>query len=238
MHNGFWGFYLTVILMMTTPLFAADVVTLTSGKVVEGKILKSDDKSVTIDNGTGIGVSYYADEIKDVNGKPLVIEQANTKPVEKKLGQFLDEKAKKLFLSKIIYLKDQKFTSATCKLNVGSLDKYDQMLNMVAASTGGLFKVKINWDDYKIIISPSETIKINNPSFEWDVQDAAFNAKMSESGESSEEMIKKYTKLYQDKLAESLAELNKGIIKVTTMILGNDKEFRVANPEQMPEVLL
>ena len=59
-------------LMMFIGLRSASAATvdLSDGRVVQGDIVKQDDKSVQI-NVDGVTMTYYADEIKDVDGKPF-----------------------------------------------------------------------------------------------------------------------------------------------------------------------
>lgn len=49
--------------------FAATV-NLTNGSAVQGDIIKQDNKSIQI-SVDGVNMTYYADEIKDIDGKPL-----------------------------------------------------------------------------------------------------------------------------------------------------------------------
>ena len=61
-----------VVMMMfwgLGPAFAATV-NLTDGRAVQGDIIKQDHKSLQI-SVDGVTMTYYADEIKDVDGKPL-----------------------------------------------------------------------------------------------------------------------------------------------------------------------
>ena len=69
-----------MVMMMFFAVGAASAVTvnLTNGNAVQGDIVKQDSKSLQI-NVDGVAMTYYADEIKDVDGKPFAAEQ--TKPV-------------------------------------------------------------------------------------------------------------------------------------------------------------
>ena len=59
-------------LMMILSLAAASAATvdLTGGRSVQGDIIKQDSKSIQI-NVDGVTMTYYADEVKDVDGKPF-----------------------------------------------------------------------------------------------------------------------------------------------------------------------
>ncbi len=58
-----------LMLPLSITAFAATV-NLTDGRVVQGEILKQDGQSLQI-NVDGVAMTYYADEIKDIDGKPL-----------------------------------------------------------------------------------------------------------------------------------------------------------------------
>ena len=70
-----------MVMMMFFAVGAASAVTvnLTNGSAVQGDIVKRDSKSLQI-SVDGVAMTYYADEIKDVDGKPFVAEQ--TKPAQ------------------------------------------------------------------------------------------------------------------------------------------------------------
>ena len=70
-----------MVMMMFFAVGAASAVTvnLTNGNAVQGDIVKRDSKGLQI-SVDGVAMTYYADEIKDVDGKPFVAEQ--TKPAQ------------------------------------------------------------------------------------------------------------------------------------------------------------
>jgi hypothetical protein len=53
----------------------ATTVNLSDGRVVQGNIIKQDSKSLQI-SVDGVSMTYYADEIKDIDGNPFVKEPA------------------------------------------------------------------------------------------------------------------------------------------------------------------
>jgi hypothetical protein len=55
------------------PVFAATV-NLTNGNVVQGEIIKQDSKGLQV-SVDGVAITYYADEIKDIDGKPFAAGQ-------------------------------------------------------------------------------------------------------------------------------------------------------------------
>ena len=63
------GLMIMLILMCLGTAFAATV-DLTNGSAVQGDIIKQDAKSIQI-NVDGVTMTYYADEIKDIDGKPF-----------------------------------------------------------------------------------------------------------------------------------------------------------------------
>lgn len=63
----------TILLLMflsSTPLILAETIVLKSGKSVEGKIIEKTDKSIKVDI-EGIIVTYYLDEIENINSDEL-----------------------------------------------------------------------------------------------------------------------------------------------------------------------
>ena len=74
-------FVLTAMMMLLTGAFVcAATVNLNDGHVLKGDIIKKDSKSLQI-NVDGIVMTYYADEIKDVDGQ--VFAPAKTAPAAK-----------------------------------------------------------------------------------------------------------------------------------------------------------
>ncbi len=63
---------MALMLSSCIPSVWASVVHLTDGRVVEGDIETQDSKSVKV-NVDGVPMTYYADEIKDIDGKPLTV---------------------------------------------------------------------------------------------------------------------------------------------------------------------
>lgn len=63
------GIFSIWILLSAAPGFAATV-HLSDGRTVQGDLIKQDNKSLQI-NVDGVTMTYYADEIKDVDGQPL-----------------------------------------------------------------------------------------------------------------------------------------------------------------------
>jgi hypothetical protein len=67
----------TMMIMMLLSLNAAFAATvnLTDGRSVQGDIIKQDNKSIQI-SVDGVNMTYYADEIKDIDGQPIGSGQA------------------------------------------------------------------------------------------------------------------------------------------------------------------
>ena len=65
-------------MFLSLGLASAATVNFTDGRVVQGDIVKQDKKSLQI-NVDGVTMTYYADEIKDIDGKPFTAPQ--TTPV-------------------------------------------------------------------------------------------------------------------------------------------------------------
>jgi len=63
------GIMVVMVFSFLGTAFAATV-NLANGSSVQGDIIKQDNKSIQI-NVDGVTMTYYADEIKDVDGKPL-----------------------------------------------------------------------------------------------------------------------------------------------------------------------
>ena len=66
-----------VMMFFTMGQARAEVVNLTDGRSVQGPILQQDAKSVQV-SVDGVTMTYYADEIKDVDGKPFGSRVATT----------------------------------------------------------------------------------------------------------------------------------------------------------------
>jgi len=67
------GMMFVMIFLGLGPAFAATV-NLTDGSSVQGNIIKQDNKSLQI-SVDGVAMTYYADEIKDIDGQPLAAGQ-------------------------------------------------------------------------------------------------------------------------------------------------------------------
>jgi hypothetical protein len=61
---------LTMMFLLAMGLASAATVDLNNGSSVQGDIIKQDNKSIQI-NVDGVTMTYYADEIKDIDGKPF-----------------------------------------------------------------------------------------------------------------------------------------------------------------------
>jgi hypothetical protein len=68
-----------MMVFFTVGWASAATVNLTDGNVVQGNIIKQDGKSLQI-NVDGVTMTYYADEIKDIDGQPFAA--AQTQPAE------------------------------------------------------------------------------------------------------------------------------------------------------------
>ena len=63
------GMMVVIIGLCLGPAFAANI-NLNDGRTVQGDIIKQDNKSLKI-SVDGVTMTYYADEIKDIDGKPF-----------------------------------------------------------------------------------------------------------------------------------------------------------------------
>ncbi len=68
------SFLFVLIFMAASGWALASTVDLNDGRTVQGDIVKQDNKSlqITVD---GVNMTYYADEIKDIDGKPFAAQQ-------------------------------------------------------------------------------------------------------------------------------------------------------------------
>ena len=65
------GFAFIIMLVIST-LSNAETINTTDGHVVEGKIIEKTAKSIKVDvDGVGV-MTYYSDEIKDIDGQPFM----------------------------------------------------------------------------------------------------------------------------------------------------------------------
>lgn len=65
--------FLALLFLSMAHVGQADELKLLSGKTLEGKIVEQTDKYVKFDEGEGIALTYYNDDIASINGKPMVI---------------------------------------------------------------------------------------------------------------------------------------------------------------------
>ena len=81
--------FLFLMFMSLGGLAIAETVNLNDGKTIVGKILKQDFRSVTVEvNGTEI--TYFADEIKDIDGKPFIASQVVPVPIQTASGSMVN----------------------------------------------------------------------------------------------------------------------------------------------------
>jgi hypothetical protein len=66
---------IVVVLFLCSGAASATTVDLTNGNAVQGDIIKQDSKSIQI-NVDGVTMTYYSDEITDIDGKPFASEPA------------------------------------------------------------------------------------------------------------------------------------------------------------------
>ena len=65
---------MVMMMFLCLGLASAATVNLTNGNAVQGDIVKQDSKSLQI-SVDGVTMTYYADEIKDIDGKPFAAGQ-------------------------------------------------------------------------------------------------------------------------------------------------------------------
>ena len=70
-----FGILVLMMFLVGGVSFAATI-TFNDGRTVQGDIIKQDNKSLQI-NLDGVTMTYYADEIKDIDGKPFAPDQTN-----------------------------------------------------------------------------------------------------------------------------------------------------------------
>lgn len=63
-------FLISMLMLWSVSAAQAAIIDLTDGRQVQGDIVSQDSKSVQV-NVDGVNMTYYADEIKDVDGQPL-----------------------------------------------------------------------------------------------------------------------------------------------------------------------
>jgi hypothetical protein len=67
---------MVMMMSLVAGLASAASVDLKDGRVIQGDIIKQDNKSIQI-SVDGVTMTYYADEVKDIDGKPLATGQAS-----------------------------------------------------------------------------------------------------------------------------------------------------------------
>jgi len=70
---------IVVVMLLVMGQARAEVVNLTDGRSVQGSILQKDAKSLQV-SVDGVTMTYYADEIKDIDGKPFSAGKAPAAP--------------------------------------------------------------------------------------------------------------------------------------------------------------
>jgi len=68
-----------IMMFLSLGIASATTVNLTNGSAVQGDIIKQDNKSLQI-NVDGVTMTYYADEIKDIDGKAFGQQDAAAQP--------------------------------------------------------------------------------------------------------------------------------------------------------------
>ncbi|MCK9573494.1 MAG: hypothetical protein M0R20_03720 [Candidatus Omnitrophica bacterium] len=81
---------LLLIFLLFTPLIFAETIILKSGKTVEGKIIEKTDKSIKVDI-EGIPITYYLDEIENIDGIKIKSSSAVETPGNEKETKPLGE---------------------------------------------------------------------------------------------------------------------------------------------------
>jgi Uncharacterized protein conserved in bacteria (DUF2059) len=70
---------MVMMFFLNLGLASAASINLTDGRVVQGDIIEQDNKSLKI-SVDGVAMTYYADEIKDIDGKPFAAPAPAAKP--------------------------------------------------------------------------------------------------------------------------------------------------------------
>ncbi|MDP8212953.1 MAG: hypothetical protein P9X22_06670 [Candidatus Zapsychrus exili] len=70
-------FIITIIFLFSLPT-SADTITLSSGDIIEGNIVEKTDDYIKIDSGYGVEITYYLDEIKNIDYKEIELETEST----------------------------------------------------------------------------------------------------------------------------------------------------------------
>ncbi|MBF0484847.1 MAG: hypothetical protein HQL25_09105 [Candidatus Omnitrophica bacterium] len=87
------GFLVFAFCLMASAVFA-NTIKLKSGKVVEGTIVEQEGDFVRVDNGSGVKITYYVDEIDTIDGK-MILSKKNEQPTQ--ATAIADEKDKVAF---------------------------------------------------------------------------------------------------------------------------------------------
>ena len=92
-HSSLKGILAIAFMLTSASPSAAEVIFLKNGKHIEGKIVKEDSKSVVIDVGIELPVTYYRDEIRGIEKEfpvdPLAVSQADA--MEAKAVELIDQ---------------------------------------------------------------------------------------------------------------------------------------------------
>jgi len=103
---------LIIALIFITTFSSADIITLKSGGIIEGKIIEQTDDVIKVDTGIGVSISYFLDEIENIKENT----SSETDSAEKKesgqnvttsnieMGDFKDNLAKNNIFGFEIYL--------------------------------------------------------------------------------------------------------------------------------------
>ena len=81
--------FLFLLFVSWGALAMAETVNLNDGKTIVGKVLKKDYQSVTVDVN-GAAMTYYADEIKDIDGKPLIASRQSQNLIKSNAGEVVN----------------------------------------------------------------------------------------------------------------------------------------------------
>ncbi|MBF0386131.1 MAG: hypothetical protein HQL27_09735 [Candidatus Omnitrophica bacterium] len=84
------GIILLILLVSQSAL--AETITLKSGKVINGKIVKKSEDEIKVDMGVGVDITYSLDDIKSIDGKEISPVMSTDDAEQKKVfGQRLED---------------------------------------------------------------------------------------------------------------------------------------------------
>lgn len=69
--HGKTAIFASTLFLLAALNASAEVIQLTSGKIVEGAVVLRNEEFIKVDTGLGIPVTYFLDEIDTIDGKPL-----------------------------------------------------------------------------------------------------------------------------------------------------------------------